>query len=259
VTTALLAALLTVWVPGFEPAMTANGMAHWDTQPVGYRVHHAGSDDISDGSDLAAVRASFAAWTDLPGAAFAFRFDGLTNLTATAGSEGSEGSNLVVWRENPAEWVADGNSPLYYAITTLSFDKCSAALVDADIEVNGGYHTFSTSDDSVAVDIQNVLTHEVGHVVGLDHSADSSAVMYAKAAAGETSKRILKQDDLEGVRYLYPAEGDPPWLEQHDGCGGGCAVQRVGAGGASAGGAIPLALAVVALVCLRLGRRGAVP
>lgn len=256
-TSALLAALVAALVPGFEPAMTANGMAHWDTQPVGYRVHHAGSADLSDGSDLAAVRASFAAWSDLAGAAFTFRFDGLTNLEATAGAVGSEGTNLVVWRENPAEWVAEGNSPLYYAVTTLSFDRCSAALVDADIEVNGGYHTFSTSDDGVAVDIQNVLTHEVGHVVGLDHSADTSAVMYARAAAGETSKRNLKQDDLEGVRYLYPVVGDPPWLEQHDGCGGGCAVQGLGAGGRPAAGAA--AAGLLLLLGLARTRRRTVP
>lgn len=221
---ALLLTLVAVLVPGFEPAMTAAGMAHWVEQPVGYRLHQAGSDDLSDGSDLAAARASFDTWSNLPSAVFAFRFDGLTNLTATAGAEGSEGTNLVVWRENPAEWVADGNSPLYYAVTTLSFDRCSGALVDADIEVNGGYHSFSTSDTAVSVDIQNVLTHEVGHVLGLDHSSDPLATMFARAGSGELGMRTLTDDDRAGVAYLYPADGDPPWLEQHDDCGGGCSL-----------------------------------
>ncbi len=251
--TALLLALAALLAPGFEPAMTAAGMAHWTEQPVGYRLHQAGSDDLSDGSDLAAARASFDTWSHLPSADFAFRFDGLTNQTATAGSEGSEGTNLVVWRENPAEWVADGNSPLYYAVTTLSFDRCSGALVDADIEVNGGYHSFSTSDTAVSVDIQNVLTHEVGHVVGLDHSNDPLSTMFARAGSGELGMRTLTDDDRAGVAYLYPKDADPPWLEQHDDCGGGCSV-----GWRRSGSAVWVGV-LAGLVGLALGRRRARP
>ena len=220
----LLAALLGL-APGYKVAMTANGMAHWESWPVPFRVHAAGSDDVTDGSDLTAVKASFDAWSHLPCSDFAFRFDGLTNQTTTGGEAGSDGTNLVVWRENLAEWVADGNSPLYYAVTTLSFDKCSAALVDADIEVNGGNNTWTTGDAAVSVDVQNVLTHEVGHVVGLDHSDQVNAVMYARASAGETNKRHLTADDLAGACYLYPLEHEdvlPPWIDQADGCGGGC-------------------------------------
>ena len=51
----------------------------------------------------------------------------------------------------------------------------------------------------VSIDVQNTITHEAGHTLGLDHSADPSATMAASAPAGETSKRVLQPDEVAGI------------------------------------------------------------
>jgi uncharacterized protein (TIGR03382 family) len=61
-------------------------------------------------------------------------------------------------------------------------------------------------------DLETTALHELGHSLGLGHSAVPSAVMYAYAPVVGT-KRVLEADDIAGIRALYP--GKPA------GCGNG--------------------------------------
>lgn len=52
------------------------------------------------------------------------------------------------------------------------------------------------------LDLQGIATHEYGHALGLGHSDDPDATMYANTQDGK-SHRTLEQDDITGVRALY--------------------------------------------------------
>jgi hypothetical protein len=78
-------------------------------------------------------------------------------------------------------------------------------IVDADIMFNPG-ETFATSGATAGqFDLQSVVTHEIGHMMGLDHSTIAHAVMYPY---GDTSsiglRRALWADDMIGAGTLYP-------------------------------------------------------
>ena len=60
----------------------------------------------------------------------------------------------------------------------------------------------------MAIDIQNTLTHEIGHVIGLDHAPDEDSTMFASAPSGETTKRILDEGTQKALCEIYP-RGDP--------------------------------------------------
>ena len=53
---------------------------------------------------------------------------------------------------------------------------------------------------------QAVLTHELGHAIGFQHSADSTAVMYPSVPCGRT----LAADDLAGLQQIYPSASAGP-------------------------------------------------
>ncbi len=53
-----------------------------------------------------------------------------------------------------------------------------------------------------ATQVNIVLAHEIGHALGLGHTADSSALMYFSSTHKE--HLALSQDDMDGVTYLYP-------------------------------------------------------
>ncbi|NJK89924.1 MAG: hypothetical protein HC923_11390 [Myxococcales bacterium] len=58
-------------------------------------------------------------------------------------------------------------------------------------------------------DLQNTMTHEVGHMVGLDHPPldppfDQSTMAFNSGRC-ETSKRTLEADDEDGICTVYPS------------------------------------------------------
>lgn len=131
------------------------------------------------------------------------------------------------------------------AVTTTSFTLADGVLVDTDIEINAA-RAFPTIVDAppcsgtitqqcVANDVQNTVTHEFGHVLGLDHSPDPASTMYASSEIGETSKRVLDSTTKQFVCEVYPAGLSSLDCAGDGGTGGGAG----GGGGGSAGGGGP--------------------
>ena len=61
----------------------------------------------------------------------------------------------------------------------------------------------SLDDCQDAYDLEGTLTHELGHLIGLAHSQDETATMYATGGPCETLKRDIEPDDRAGADYLY--------------------------------------------------------
>ncbi|GER47401.1 matrix metalloproteinase [Striga asiatica] len=71
---------------------------------------------------------------------------------------------------------------------------------------NGRIHfdaaqNWSHNGDRNAFDVETVGLHELGHVLGLDHSNVQLAVMHAIIAPGE--RKHLHEDDIKGIKALY--------------------------------------------------------
>ncbi|KAJ0113395.1 hypothetical protein Patl1_00167 [Pistacia atlantica] len=61
---------------------------------------------------------------------------------------------------------------------------------------------FEMEKSPVAVDLESVAIHEIGHLLGLAHSPNKEAVMYATLKPRD-KKVDLALDDIQGVQALY--------------------------------------------------------
>jgi uncharacterized protein (TIGR03437 family) len=79
----------------------------------------------------------------------------------------------------------------------------AGGIADSDILLNP-YFQFSNGGAGNTKDLQAVLTHEFGHVVGMNHSGILSATMYPYAA---TYARHLSADEQAYAAATYPVSG----------------------------------------------------
>jgi MYXO-CTERM domain-containing protein len=146
------------------------------------------------------------------------------------------------------------------AITTAVYvndpkSSRDGAIVDADIEINGVDFDVSvngvtnTPRGKCLADLQNTLTHELGHLHGLEHTCRLSAsdpqwiddqnqpvpmcmaglpariteaTMFPTQECGETKKSSLSDDDINAICSIYPTAKDPGTCEPVGGTTGGC-------------------------------------
>ncbi len=123
------------------------------------------------------------------------------------GRAGAPNANLVIFRDQGWPYP---DERFVIARTSITFDPNTGAIFDADIELNSSQNEFSTGDSDIANDLQAVLTHEVGHFLGLDHSTFEHATMRANYDLSNLGTRTLSSDDEAGVCSIYAPDADAP-------------------------------------------------
>lgn len=240
----------------------AGSYLFWESACVFVTPDSAGTKEIPGDQEFAVIQDAVDTWnTSVAGCSYVQIMLDAPRPVET----GRDNVNVIKFRDqswcrpatedDPARCHPDAAA----GITTATYvnDKSSirdGAIVDADVELNGVDFAISVDDQTLGTqtcksDLRNTLTHELGHLLGLEHTCRASGdppriddmgnsvpscsavmgnpvytepTMYNFQECGETKKSTLEQDDIDGICGIYPKDEDPGTCERVDSPGGCC-------------------------------------
>jgi hypothetical protein len=173
----------------------ANGVAFvtncaWPTPSLTFAFED-GTNDIAGSSEFQAVRNACATWASA----------GPVTFVETSATEDPD--ITVDWRPatDPDRSMVGGvlahaDFPPGCAVVTNTLPK--------PVHFDDSEHQWVIGAVAGGFDVQTVALHELGHILGLNHSSVAGSVMFP-TVAWNTTNRVLTADDLGGIQQLYPA------------------------------------------------------
>lgn len=188
-----------------DECKTTGKKLFWKSSCIGYSLQRNGTENLPMKHVRPAIERCFANWVDLEcddGTA-SMSFSELDDVSChqTEYNPDEANANIVLFQDAKWRYTSEENN---LAKTTVTFDDETGEILDADIEINHAYNFFTISDENVQYDLESVVTHEVGHFIGLDHTVDPSATMNASYERGTTDLRTLELDDVDAACAAYP-------------------------------------------------------
>lgn len=163
--------------------------------------------NVKADSDVAgAIGRSIATWSRI--ANVEFQQINSEKLSASPAGASGDGISLITIAATPENVLLFAKDPENAAATTRVFYNRRGTITEADIVLNP-YQQFSTDGTTGTFDLESTLTHEIGHLLGLPHSAVLGSTMHASNARNGVfglhsfSTRTLSVNDIAAVRALY--------------------------------------------------------
>jgi hypothetical protein len=161
--------------------------------------------NIKPGSDVVgAARRALRRWSEAAGIRLVETSTSLDSVNPP-GTNG-DGVNLITVSASATNDSFTNTGGTRLGRTRVIFDPVTGRIQESDLAINPRV-SFSTDGTSGTYDLESTFVHELGHLLGLDHSAVIGATMQPRQGQNFTdpafTMRTLSDDDLAGIRSIY--------------------------------------------------------
>ena len=199
----------------FEPSTQTAHRIKWPRKTIevafSTSLMSPGANIKSDSDVVGAARRALTRWANVANINFVVIWSPATSVSPADAGDGISLLTIAATPENEAF-----NSAATTGRTRVFFDPETGSIAEADITINprpraedGTQLQFSTDGTPGTYDLEATFTHEIGHLLGLDHSAVLSSTMQARQAFNGTfglpamTERTLSEDDRQKIVSLY--------------------------------------------------------
>jgi hypothetical protein len=181
----------------------------WRELPVRYFITNQSGGGVNPNEMRDAVARAFTTWHDVETAQTSSEFVGFTS----ARPNDDDGLTVIGFENRPDQDRTLG-------ATSFLVDTLSGEIVEAEIFFNSAFDwSVASAGQGNRFDLESIALHEIGHLLGLGHSAlgetelraggrrvlAAEAVMFPIAfSQGTTEGRTLRADDIAGLSDIYP-------------------------------------------------------
>ena len=141
------------------------------------------------------IKRSMRSWSDVSGIKYAYQ--GKTNNSIHNTADGI--ITIGYWSENAF-------------ISEYGDDSSYTQIEWTDSDINEGFIILNSGNQNISSvpsnlnELQGLITHQIGHLLALDHSDVEESIMYANPFHSYEYQTILRNDDIKAASLLYPSD-----------------------------------------------------
>ncbi len=185
-------------LPEPQPAaryLIGNGRPTWPAAVVRYYYNPSQQPaGLSTETALAAFRTAAGKWENLCNVRFEYQGTTSAQPDVNGSSSSIDRINVIGWR------ALTGDKSRFGAY--VQWWRTGSQMTDADMVINTNYGSQLARNPK---DLETLVTHEMGHMLAIDHSDRQQSVMFANPYNSYAFQATLRGDDAAACASLYGA------------------------------------------------------
>ncbi len=171
-----------------------------------YNSLNQGLSTFSEKETIETIKLSMQSWSNISGIKFVYK--GKTNNLINNTKDGI--ITIGYWSNRAYITKFDSDGKAEAGLVKVLWAGLVPKITEGYMILNAGNNSKSGSIPKTLKDLKGLITHEVGHLLAIDHSENEDSIMHTKPYHPYEYQAILKDDDIRIASLLYPHSTNKP-------------------------------------------------